>query len=75
MPRAKANSVDRHVAAKLRATRLLTQTEAGEAVGVRFRQIQKYESGRNRVTAGALSKLAVLYGKLIDSFFPTVKRG
>ena len=32
----------------------VSQTELGEALGVTFQQVQKYEKGSNRVSAGAL---------------------
>jgi transcriptional regulator with XRE-family HTH domain len=77
MPHVKNGPIDRHVAAQLRAARLsagLTQTQAGEAIGVKFQQIQKYESANNRVTAAALFKLANFYGKPVGWFFPAHKR-
>lgn len=50
----------------------LSQTELGEAVGVTFQQIQKYERGVNRVAATTLADMAKalrapvtsLYGRL-----------
>ena len=44
--------------AALRKTRGLSQTALGEAVGVTFQQIQKYEMGANRVGAGRLQVIA-----------------
>ena len=44
--------------AALRKTRGLSQTALGEAVGVTFQQIQKYEMGMNRVGAGRLQLIA-----------------
>jgi transcriptional regulator with XRE-family HTH domain len=32
----------------------VSQTELGQALGVTFQQVQKYEKGSNRVSAGAL---------------------
>ncbi len=43
---------------KLRVKRSLTQTQAGEALGVTWQQFAKYEKGANRITADALAKLA-----------------
>ena len=51
------HSVDIHVGRQLRRRRRilgLTQKQLAEAIGVRFQQIQKYECGANRVTAGRL---------------------
>src|SRR5690349_4633664 len=36
----------------------ISQTELGQALGVTFQQVQKYDSGRNRVSAGALQIIA-----------------
>jgi transcriptional regulator with XRE-family HTH domain len=36
----------------------VSQTELGEALGVTFQQVQKYENGKNRVSAGALQIIA-----------------
>ncbi|WP_244446059.1 helix-turn-helix domain-containing protein, partial [Escherichia coli] len=37
-----------------RAARGISQTALGQALGVSFQQVQKYEKGRNRVGAGRL---------------------
>jgi transcriptional regulator with XRE-family HTH domain len=50
-------TVDEHVGTRLKLHRTLagmSQTELGKAVGVTFQQVQKYENGRNRVSAGHL---------------------
>jgi len=36
----------------------VSQTELGQALGVTFQQVQKYEKGSNRVSAGALQIIA-----------------
>ena len=49
MPKKDANPIDRHVGTRIRMQRMvrgLSQTELGEAVGVTFQQVQKYESAR-----------------------------
>ena len=43
---------------KRRVTLRLTQEEIGEALGVTFQQVQKYEKGTNRISASKLHKLA-----------------
>lgn len=63
--------LDREVAARVRAQRLasgLTQTELGKRIGVTFQQIQKYENGSNRLTAGKLIILAEILGVPVDQF-------
>lgn len=36
----------------------LSQSALGKAIGVTFQQVQKYEKGTNRVSAGSLIKIA-----------------
>lgn len=53
--------VDIHVGKRLRHRRWMigmTQGELAEALGIRFQQIQKYESGANRVSASRLWDIA-----------------
>jgi transcriptional regulator with XRE-family HTH domain len=65
------NPIDIHVGARVRLRRDLlgmSQTKLGEAIGVTFQQIQKYERGVNRVGASRLFYL----GRALDvpvSFF------
>src|SRR5215813_8931316 len=47
----------------------MSQTELGAALGVTFQQIQKYERGVNRVSAGTLQKLAATLRVPIAYFF------
>ncbi len=42
----------------LRLERGLSQAELGELLGVSFQQVQKYEKGVNRVSAGRLQRVA-----------------
>jgi transcriptional regulator with XRE-family HTH domain len=53
--------VDREVGARIRQARLVkgwSQTKLGDALGITFQQIQKYEKGINRVGAGRLQEIA-----------------
>ena len=55
------NPVDVHVGARLRVRRTLlgmSQTMLGEAIGLTFPQVQKYESGANRISASRLFALS-----------------
>jgi transcriptional regulator with XRE-family HTH domain len=47
----------------------MSQEVLGEASGVTFQQIQKYESGRNRVSADRLQRIADALEKPISYFF------
>jgi len=68
-----ANSIDAHVAGRLRSYRRqlgMSQADVAKKLGVTFQQIQKYEAGINRVGAGRLFQLACLYGMPVQEFFP-----
>ena len=65
-------TVDRHVAARIRQKRNeldITQETLADALGVTFQQVQKYEKGTNRVSAGRLFSIANLMGVEISYFF------
>jgi len=53
--------VDVHVGQRIRRRRWMvgmTQQQLGEAVGIKFQQIQKYETGMNRVSASRLYEIS-----------------
>ncbi len=54
---------------QLRIASGLTQSEVGQAIGVSYQQIQKYEVGGNRLTAEKLYKLKVFYDVPYEAFF------
>lgn len=67
-----AHPVDKHVGKKLRQYRWLkgmTQQQLGDAVGIKFQQIQKYETGANRVSASRLWEIAKTLDVAVSSFF------
>jgi DNA-binding XRE family transcriptional regulator len=50
------NPIDKHVGARVRMRRLMlnmSQSEIGNALGLTFQQIQKYEKGANRIIISA----------------------
>ncbi len=47
----------------------LSQTVVGQKLGISFQQIQKYETGTNRVGAGRLYRLAGLFGVPVSFFY------
>lgn len=56
-----ASEIDTIVGERIRRQRILTgqtQDQLGDALGVSYQQIQKYETGANRVSAGRLYLLA-----------------
>ncbi len=66
------NEIDLHLGRRLRLRRRtlgLTQQQLAAAVGVRFQQIQKYESGHSRMSAVRLWQLAGPLSVGLDYFF------
>lgn len=66
------NPIDLHVGKQIRQRRWLlgmTQQQLAQAVGIRFQQVQKYESGANRVSASRLWDLAKALGAPVTFFF------
>ena len=47
----------------------LTLQQLAEKLGVGFRQLQKYETGANRMSAGTLFQIAIALGTQVDHFF------
>lgn len=67
-----ATAVDAYIGARMRECRNavgLTQTALGEKLGVTFQQIQKYESGVNRVTAARLFEICEALDVSLASIF------
>ena len=54
---------------RLRIARKMNQKTLAERVGVTFQQIQKYESGVNRVSASRLYSLAMVFGLPVRALF------
>ncbi|WP_291864041.1 helix-turn-helix transcriptional regulator [Bradyrhizobium sp.] len=55
------NPVDRYVGSRVRMRRMMigmTQEKLGEALGLTFQQVQKYEKGTNRVGASRLQRIS-----------------
>ncbi len=64
--------IDLHVGKRLRQRRRLlglTQQKLAEAVSIRFQQIQKYESGANRISASRLWALSRALDVPVSYFF------
>ena len=63
---------DRSIGSRIAAYRTaqgLSQTALGQALGVTFQQVQKYEKGRNRVGAARLQAIADFLGVPVSTFF------
>lgn len=66
------DGIDIHIGNRLRMRRMLlgmSQEMLGEALGLTFQQIQKYEKGLNRIGAGRLYRIAQVLGVGIEYFY------
>lgn len=71
-----AHPIDLHVGNRVRMRRRfigMTQQRLAECVRIRFQQIQKYESGANRISASRLWLLSKALGVPITYFFEGVE--
>ncbi len=72
MPSGKPNPIDVHVGGRVRLRRTLmgmSQERLGEAIGLSFQQVQKYERGANRIGASRLWDLSRVLECPISFFF------
>ena len=72
MPSGKPNPVDVHVGSRVRLRRTLlgmSQEKLGEAIGLTFQQVQKYERGANRIGASRLWDLSRVLDCPMSFFF------
>ena len=70
-----AHPVDVHVGKRIRQRRWLTgmtQQQLAQSVGIKFQQIQKYETGANRVSASRLWDIASALDVPVTFFFDGV---
>lgn len=70
--------VDAHVGKRIRHRRWMvgmTQQQLADRVGIKFQQIQKYETGMNRVSASRLWDIADTLGVQISFFFDGLSEG
>ena len=68
--------VDVHVGKRIRQRRRLigmTQQKLADMVGIKFQQIQKYETGANRVSASRLWDIGEAMGVPVAFFFEGLK--
>ena len=65
-------AIDSHVGQRIREirrTRRLSMEEMGRQAGITYQQIQKYESGSNRVSASMLYMIATILGVEVSDFY------
>lgn len=68
----KPNPIDIHVGSRVRLRRTMSgmsQEKLGDALGITFQQIQKYEKGANRIGASRLQEISNVLSTPISFFF------
>ncbi len=69
--------VDVHVGSRVRLRRTLlgmSQTHLAEALGLTFQQVQKNETGFNRIGSSRLYHLSLIFGVPVESFFEEIEK-
>jgi transcriptional regulator with XRE-family HTH domain len=72
MPKNGAHPTDKYVGSRVRMRRLMlgrSQSQLGEALGLTFQQVQKYEKGTNRISASRLQQISETFQVPIKFFF------
>jgi transcriptional regulator with XRE-family HTH domain len=72
MPRGALDPIDKHVGGRVRMRLLMldmSQSDLGNALGLTFQQIQKYEKGSNRISASRLQHIAQILQVPVSFFF------
>ena len=72
MPKKSPNPIDKHVGGRVRMQRMalgMSQEKLGDAIGLTFQQVQKYEKGANRISASRLQQIAHVLGVPVTYFF------
>lgn len=75
------NPIDKHVGSRGRMRRMMmsmSQEKLGDALGLTFQQVQKYEKGTNRIGASRLQHISQILGVPAAFFFegaPNVDSG
>jgi transcriptional regulator with XRE-family HTH domain len=66
------NPTDKHVGSRVRMRRMMlsmSQEKLGDALGLTFQQVQKYEKGTNRIGASRLQQIAQILQVQVSFFF------
>jgi transcriptional regulator with XRE-family HTH domain len=72
MIRKAPNPIDKHVGSRVRLRRMmlsLSQEKLGNALGLTFQQVQKYEKGTNRIGASRLQQISIILQVPVSFFF------
>ena len=70
------DEVDVYVGARIglrRSALGLSQSALAQQLGISFQQVQKYETGQNRISASRLHRAATVLGTSVETFFPPVE--
>jgi transcriptional regulator with XRE-family HTH domain len=66
------NPIDKHVGSRVRMRRMMmnmSQEKLGDALGLTFQQVQKYEKGTNRIGASRLQQISEILQVPVSFFF------
>ena len=66
------NPIDKHVGSRVRMRRMMlgmSQEKLGDALGLTFQQVQKYEKGTNRIGASRLQAISLILQVPVAFFF------
>src|SRR5471032_965256 len=66
------NPIDKHVGSRVRMRRMMlsmSQEKLGDALGLTFQQVQKYEKGANRIGASRLQQISNILQVPVAFFF------
>ncbi|MBX6326983.1 MAG: helix-turn-helix transcriptional regulator [Pseudolabrys sp.] len=72
------NPIDKHVGSRVRMRRMMlnmSQERLGDALGLTFQQVQKYEKGTNRIGASRLQQIAHILQVPVSFFFEGAPHG
>lgn len=71
------DDIDAYVGSRIslrRSAMGLSQTALARQLGISFQQVQKYETGTNRISASRLHRVAMILGTSVETFFPAAER-
>ena len=66
------NPIDKHVGSRVRMRRMMlgmSQEKLGDALGLTFQQVQKYETGTTRIGASRLHQISLILQVPVSFFF------
>jgi transcriptional regulator with XRE-family HTH domain len=70
-----ATDIDVVIGARIRAVRLdrgLSQSDVADAIGITFQQLQKYETGKNRIAAATLVQISEAVDVALTELLPAL---